>query len=120
MGEGVGRVGGPVAAGFGDFDEAGSVGERRVADEVRNIEHFVAKGGDEQEIDLFEDAGHLERNLTAKAVGLDIVHGGEKTGLTEDGGPGVGRLDFELVEAAGEGQVFEAAASARRMRVREP
>ena len=39
-------VGGPVAAGLGDLDEAGAEGEGGVAGEVGDGEHLVAEGGD--------------------------------------------------------------------------
>ncbi len=52
FGSGCLRVGGPVAAGFGDFDEAGAEGERRMAGEVGDDEHLVAQRGDEEQIDL--------------------------------------------------------------------
>ena len=71
-GEGMRRVGGPVAAGFGDFDETGAEGERRVSGEVRNIEHFVAQGGDEQEIDIVEDAGLLFGNAHNGSLGRPV------------------------------------------------
>src|SRR5437899_2034393 len=58
--QGLRGVGRPIAAGFGDFDEAGAEGERGVAGEVGDGEDFVAEGGDEEEIDFVHDAGHLE------------------------------------------------------------
>ena len=46
FGERLGGVGGPVAAGFGDFDESGAEGEGGVAGEVGEGEHLVAERGD--------------------------------------------------------------------------
>ena len=100
-------IGSPVAAGFGDFDEAAAEGERGVAGEVGQGEHLVAEGGDEEEIDLGHDASHLLRDHAAKAVGLHEVYGGEEAGLAEGVGPGVGDLGFEGVEGVVEGDVFE-------------
>jgi len=110
-GEQVSGVGGPVAAGLGDGDEAGAEGERGMAGEVGEGEHLVAERGDEEEVGWVgaggEDAGHLEGDFAAEAVGLDVVDGGEVAGLAEGVGPGIGLLAGELVEAAGEGEVFE-------------
>ena len=105
--EGLGGVGGPVAAGLGDFDEAGAEGEGGVAGEVGDGEHLVAEGGDEEEVDFVHDAGHLEGDHAAEAVGLDEVDGGEEAGLAEGVGPGVGDLGFELVDLMVEGDLFE-------------
>ena len=105
--EGFGGVWGPVAAGFGDFDESGAEGEGGVAGEVGDGEHLVAEGGDEEEIDLRHDAGHLLRDHAAEAVGLDEVDGGEEAGLAEGVGPGVGDLGFEGVDGMVEGDLFE-------------
>ena len=91
-------VGRPVAAGFGDFDESGAQGERGMAGEVGDGEHFVAQRGDQQQIDFGKDARHFVGDHAAEAVGLDEIHGGEEAGLAEDVGPGIGDLDFELVE----------------------
>ena len=99
--EGVGGVGGPVAAGLGDFDEAGAEGEGGVASEVGDGEHLVAEGGDEEEVDLIHDAGHLEGDHAAEAVGLDEVDCGEEAGLAEGVGPGVGDLGFERCRRRG-------------------
>ncbi len=101
FGRGLVGVGGPVAAGLGDFDEAGAEGEGGVAGEVGDGEHLVAEGGDEEEIDLVHDAGHLEGDHAAEAVGLDEVDGGEEAGLAEGVGPGVGDLGFECVDVRG-------------------
>src|SRR5947199_10782836 len=83
FGQGLGGVGGPVGPGFGDFDEAGAEGERGVAGEVGDREDFVAEGGDEEEVGFIHDAGHLEGDHAAEAVGLDVVDGGEEAGLAE-------------------------------------
>jgi len=91
-------VGGPVAAGLGDFDEAGAQGERGVAGEVGDGEYLVAEGGDEEEVDFIHDACHLYRYHAAKAVGLHEVDRGEEAGLAEGVGPGVGDLGFKSVE----------------------
>ena len=100
-------VGGPVAAGLGDFDKAGAEGEGWVAREVGDGEDFVAERGDEEEIDLVHDAGHLEGDHAAETVGLNEVDGGEEAGLAEGVGPRVGDLGFELVDGVVEGDLFE-------------
>ena len=78
-----------------------------MAGEVGDGEDLVAEGGDEEEIDLRHDAGHLEGYHAAEAVGLDEVDGGEETGLAEGVGPGVGDLGFELIDLMVEGDLFE-------------
>jgi collagen type III alpha len=103
----VGRVGSPVAAGFGDVDESGAEGEGGVAGEVGDGEHLVTEGGDEEEIDLGEEAGHFGGDLAAEAIGLDHVDGGEEAGLAEGVRPGVGDLSAELVDLVVEGDVFK-------------
>ncbi len=74
---------------------------------VGDVEDFVAKGWDEEEIDLVHDAGHLEGDHAAEAVGLDEVDGGEEVGLAEGVGPGVGDLGFELVDLVVEDDLLE-------------
>jgi hypothetical protein len=100
-------VGRPVAAGFGDFNEAGSKSEGGVAGEVGDGEDFVAQGWDEEKVDLIHDARHFEGDHAAEAVGLHEVDGGEEAGLTEGVGPRVGDLGFEHVELMVEGDLFE-------------
>lgn len=100
-------VGRPVAAGLGDADEAGAEGERGMAGEVGDGEHLVAEGRDEEEVDLRHDASHLESNHAAEAVGLNEVDCGEKAGLAEGVGPGVGDLGFECVDLMVEDDLFE-------------
>src|ERR1700752_4533345 len=50
--QGLCGVGGPVAAGLGDFDEAGAEGEGGVAGEVGDGAHLVAEGRDEEQVDF--------------------------------------------------------------------
>ena len=57
--QGMGGVGSPIAAGFRDFDEASAESERRMAGVVGDDENFVAERGDEEQVDLGHDAGHL-------------------------------------------------------------
>src|SRR5882762_9076245 len=62
-------IGGPVRTRLGDFDKAGTQGERRVPGVVADGEHFVAERRHEQQIHLREDARHLFRDFAAEAVG---------------------------------------------------
>ena len=74
---------------------------------VADGEHFVAERRHEQQIHLGKDAGHFLRDFAAEAISLDEIDGGEKTRLAEKIGPGVGRLDFELVDAVTQSEFFE-------------
>ena len=107
FGKRVGRIGGPVAAGFGNLDEAGPESERRMAGEIGNSEHFVAETGDEEEIDFGKEVSHFFSNFAAESVGLDEVDGREKAGLAEGVGPSVRDLGFEGVDGMVEGDLFE-------------
>jgi len=78
-----------------------------VAGVVADDQHFVAQGGDEEQVDLAEDAGHLFGDAPAEAVGLDEIDGGEEAGLAEAVGPRVGDLGFELVDSVGKGELLE-------------
>jgi hypothetical protein len=52
--EGIFRIGSPVAAGLGDFDKTCAEGERRLAGEIGDGEHFIAKGWYQQQVNLIE------------------------------------------------------------------
>ena len=82
-----------------DLDEAGAQRERRMAGEVGDGEHLVAQRRHEQQVDLGEDARHLQCDLAAQAVGLHEVDGGEEARLAEQVGPRVGDLHLQLVDA---------------------
>ena len=82
-----------------------------MAREIGDGEHFVAEAGDEEEFDFGEETSHFFGNLAAEAVGLDEVDSGEKAGLPEGVGPGVGDLGFELVDGVIEGDLFEGGGS---------
>src|SRR5216684_234462 len=100
-------VGGPVGTRFGDLDESGAQCKRRVAGLVADSEHFVAQRGNQEQVQLREEARHFLRYFAAEAIGLDEIHGGEETRLAEKIGPGVGHLDFELVYTMGKGEFFK-------------
>jgi len=116
--KGIFRIGSPVRAGLGDFDEAGSKRERRMAGVIADGEHLVAQRGNEQQIHLREEARHFLGDFAAEAVGLDKIHGGEETRLTEKIGPRVRRLHFELINAVAEGEFPRKRRRLRRKRIR--
>ena len=95
--DGAAGVGCPIGAGFGDFDETGAHGERGLAGEIGDGEHFVAERGDKEQVDFGKDAGHFFGDSAAQAIGLNKIHGGQETRLAEEVWPGVVGLDFELV-----------------------
>src|SRR5690242_1838033 len=59
--KGMGGVRSPIAARLGNFYEAGSKCERRVAGEVTDRQHLIAERRCEQQIHIREDAHHLLR-----------------------------------------------------------
>ncbi len=107
LGQRVMRVGRPIAAGLGDFNESCAKGERRVAGEVADDQHLVAQGRNEEQVDGGEDARHFLGDSTAETVGLHEVDCGEEAGLAEGVGLGIGGLGFEFVDAMGEGELFK-------------
>jgi len=98
--DGAAGVGGPIGAGFSDFDETGAHGERGLAGEIGDGEHFVAERWDEEQVDFGKNAGHFFGDSAAQAIGLNEIHGGQETRLAEEVWPGVVGLDFELVGLA--------------------
>ena len=105
------RVGGPVGASFGDFDKAGAQRERRMAGVVGDGEHFVAKGRDQEQVDVRKNARHFLTDFAAEAVGLYEINGGKKARLAEEIRPGVVRLHFELIVGVGKREFFEGGGS---------
>src|SRR5712692_2565782 len=74
---------------------------------VADGEHLVAERRDEQQIDIGENASHFLTDFAAEAVRLDEVDGGKEAGLTEEVGPGVVGLHFELIGGARESEFLE-------------
>src|SRR6266849_8429752 len=100
-------IGCPVGTCLRDLDEAGAEREGRVTGIVADGEHLVAQRRHEEQIHLREETRHFLGDFAAEAVGLDKIHGGEETRLTEKIGPGVWRLHFELVNAVAEGEFLK-------------
>ena len=98
--DGAAGVRGPVGAGFGDFDETGAHGERGLAGEIGDGEHFVAEGRDEENVHFGKDAGHFFGDSAAQAIGLNKIHSGQEARLAEEVWPSVVGLDLELVRPA--------------------
>ncbi len=81
--------------------------------EIGDGEHFIAQGRNKKQINLREDAGHFFGHFASKAVGLYEINGGKETSLPEEVGPGVMRLDFELIDAVREREFFESGSAFR-------
>ena len=76
MGNRARGIGCPVAACFGDFDEAGAHGERGMAGIVGDGEDFVAQGRNQEQIHLAEHTSHFLADFAAESVGLHEIDGG--------------------------------------------
>ena len=50
---------------------------------------------------------HLDGHLSPQAVSLHEIDGREEARFTKDVRPGVGRLDFELIESARQSKIFK-------------
>src|SRR5260370_35007913 len=101
------RIACPVGTCLRGWDEGGAGRERRMAGVIAYGEHLVAQRRHEEQIHLREETRHFLGDFAAEAVGLDKIHGGKETRLTEKIGPGVWRLHFELVDAVAEGEFLE-------------
>jgi len=77
--------------------KTGAHGERGLAGEIGDGEHFVAERWDEEQVDFGKNAGHFFGDSAAQAIGLNEIHGGQETRLAEEVWPGVVGLDLELV-----------------------
>src|SRR5262249_21113754 len=89
---GWGGSGGPVGAGLGNFHKAGTQREGWLAGVVADRQHLVAERWHQQQVDVLEDARHFFRDFAAETIGLHEIDGGEKAGLAEEVGPGIGGL----------------------------
>src|SRR5690349_4462267 len=68
------RVRRPVGARLANFDETSAKRERRMAGVVADGEHFVAKGWNEEQIHVGENARHFLAHLATEAIGLNEIH----------------------------------------------
>jgi len=82
-----------------------------MAGEVGDGEHLVSQGWNQEQINLGEQARHLDRDFSAETVALHKVHSGEESRLAKCIWPGVRYLHFEFVKLAAEAQVFEGRSS---------
>src|SRR6267378_3784256 len=78
-----GRIRRPVTSRFRDLYEPGAHSERRMTRVVRDRELLVAERRHDQQVDLFEDARHFQRNFSTKSIRLYKVNRGKKSRLAE-------------------------------------
>src|SRR6516225_9699611 len=105
--EGILRVRRPVRTLLANVNKSGAEGERGMARVVADGEHFVAQGRYKKQVDIRENACHFHADFAAEAVSLHKIYSREKTRLAKEIRPGVVRLHFELIGAAGEGELLE-------------
>src|SRR6185437_8433518 len=98
LGQRIVWIGSPVAARLRDFDEAGTQSQRWMAGEVRDGQLLVTQRRHDQDIDLFEDAGHLERDFATQTISLHKIYGRQERRLPKQIGPGVFHLYLQFTE----------------------
>src|SRR6185312_10224337 len=101
------RIRSPVTARLRYLNKSCAQCERKLAGEVSDGQHLVAERWHQQQVHVFENARHLFCHFTPQAVALHKINRREKSRLTENVGPCVRHLHFELVYLMAQTELFK-------------